>query len=144
MTAGRILAVNRSSHRKCSVKLVFLETSQNLNGLACNFIKKRLWYSCFNADFAKFLRISFFIEHLRWLTLREATSSKKIQIYKKNMSAGTFKVDVQQSFFLGGANKLVRLVAQTSQFHVKLFSFYLEYHELKSNIPVVQVRLQFL
>ena len=31
--------------------------------------KKSLWYRCFPVNFAKFLRTSFFIEHLRWLLL---------------------------------------------------------------------------
>ena len=32
-------------------------------------LKKRLWYRYFPVNFAKFLRISFFKEHLRWLLL---------------------------------------------------------------------------
>ena len=36
----------------------------------CNFIKKRLWHSCFPVDFEKFLGIPFFIEHLLWLLLK--------------------------------------------------------------------------
>ena len=65
------------------VKKVFLEISQNwqeststrvsfwikLHVEACNFLKKRLWYSCFPVNFVKFLRTPFFIGHLRWLRL---------------------------------------------------------------------------
>ena len=36
---------------------------------ACNFIKNRLQHSFFSVKFAKFLRIPFFTEHLRWLLL---------------------------------------------------------------------------
>ena len=64
----------KSSHRRCSIKKLFLIIFQNsqesdcarvsfllkLQVSACNFIKKRLWNRCF----AKFLRTSFFIEHL--------------------------------------------------------------------------------
>ena len=32
-------------------------------------LKKRLWHRCFNVNFVKFLRTSFFIEHLWWLLL---------------------------------------------------------------------------
>ena len=32
-------------------------------------LKQRLWHSCFPVNFAKFLRIPFFPEHLRWLLL---------------------------------------------------------------------------
>ena len=32
-------------------------------------LKKRLWYSCFPANFAIFLRTAFLTEHLRWLLL---------------------------------------------------------------------------
>ena len=34
---------------------------------ACNFVKKRLQRRCFPVKFLKFLRTSFFSEHLRWL-----------------------------------------------------------------------------
>ena len=36
---------------------------------ACNVIKKRPQNSCFPVKFAKFLRITFFTEHPRWLLL---------------------------------------------------------------------------
>ena len=32
-------------------------------------LKKRLWHRCFPVNFAKFLRVPFFIEHLCWLLL---------------------------------------------------------------------------
>ena len=35
---------------------------------ACNFIKKRLQYRCFQVNTAKFLRTAF-LEHLRWVLL---------------------------------------------------------------------------
>ena len=34
-----------------------------------NFTKKRLQHRCFPVKFAKFLRTTFFTEHLRWLLL---------------------------------------------------------------------------
>ena len=39
----------RSSHRRCSVKKVFLET----------LLKKGLWHRCFSENFGKFARTSF-------------------------------------------------------------------------------------
>ena len=33
------------------------------------FIKNRLQHKCFSVKFAKYLRTTFFIEHLRWLLL---------------------------------------------------------------------------
>ena len=43
------------------------------NKVAClrpgTLLKKRLWHRCFPVNFAKFLRTSFFTEHLRWLLL---------------------------------------------------------------------------
>ena len=61
------------------MKKVFLEISQNLSepffnkvaGLRLTtLLKQRLWHSCFPVNFAKFLRIPFLTEHLRWLLLR--------------------------------------------------------------------------
>ena len=62
--------------RRCSVKKVFLEISQNSQENACardsfliklqaNFIKNEFWHSCFPVNFSKFLRTPFFTEHLR-------------------------------------------------------------------------------
>ena len=34
-------------------------------------LKKRLWHRCFPVNFAKFLRTTFFIEHLWWLLLEK-------------------------------------------------------------------------
>ena len=53
----------RSSHRRCSIKKVFLKISQNSHENTCArrrpqayiFIKKRLQHRCFPLNFAKFL-----------------------------------------------------------------------------------------
>ena len=53
---------SRSSHRRCSVKKVFLEISQNSQGNTCariSLFKKRPWGRCFPVNFAKFLRTPF-------------------------------------------------------------------------------------
>ena len=36
---------------------------------AATLLKKRLWHKCFSVNFVKFLRKSFYIEHLWWLLL---------------------------------------------------------------------------
>ena len=77
--------------RKCSVKAVFLEISQNsrenncakvsflikLQALACNLFKKRLWRRCFLVNYAKFPKRSILTEHLQWLFLMIGTSVMK-------------------------------------------------------------------
>ena len=66
----------RSSHRRCSVKKVLLEISQNSQGSTCardssatllkkrlwpaTLFKKRLWHRCSPVNFAKFLRTLFY------------------------------------------------------------------------------------
>ena len=70
--------VFRSSHRRCSLKKVFLEISQNSqeNTYArvsflinlpypCNFIKKGTLTQVFSCEFYEISKNSFFIEHLR-------------------------------------------------------------------------------
>ena len=66
--------------RRCSVKKVFLKNSQNSQENMCQslffnkvaglrlttLLKKRLWHRCFPVNFAKLLRISFFVEHHWW------------------------------------------------------------------------------
>ena len=71
--------------KRCAVKKVFLEISQNSQENTCarvsffnkvaglrpaTLLKKRLWNRCFPANFTKFLRKPFFIERLRWLLLQ--------------------------------------------------------------------------
>ena len=66
--------INRIRHRRCSVKKVFLEISQNSQENTCdrvsfliklhatllkNLLKKRLSHRCFPVNFAKFLRTPF-------------------------------------------------------------------------------------
>ena len=74
--------------RRCSVKKLFLEISQNSHENTCarvsfwikldvfdlslrpaNFLWKRLWHRCFPVNFVKFLRTPFLTEYLRWLIL---------------------------------------------------------------------------
>ena len=69
----------RSSCWEVFCKKLFLEICQNLQENTCGrvsfsiklqaLLKKRLWRRCFPVNFAKFLRITFLIEHLRWLFL---------------------------------------------------------------------------
>ena len=68
--------------KKCSVKKVFLEISQNSQenisarvtffflGLSpATLLKKRIRHRCFPLNFVKFLRTPFLTEHLWWLLL---------------------------------------------------------------------------
>ena len=60
----------RSSRQDLFCK--FLEISHNSQKNACarvSFLKTRLWHRCFPVSFAKFLKISFLTEYLRWLLL---------------------------------------------------------------------------
>ena len=52
------------------------------------FIKKKLQHRCFPVNIAKFLRTTFFIEHLRWLLLYlflACGSSRLVVFYKKGV-----------------------------------------------------------
>ena len=53
----------------CSVKKVFLEVLQNTCARVPFCQRTRLWHRSFPVNFAKFLRIPFFIEYLWWLFL---------------------------------------------------------------------------
>ena len=80
---NRILSMSSQAVvRRCSLKKVFLEISQNskentsarvsffikLHGLACNlFIKKEILEQVFSREFCKISKNTFFTEHLRWL-----------------------------------------------------------------------------
>ena len=77
--------------QSCSVKKLFIEISQNsqentfarvsfLLKLLKKLLKKRLWHRCFPVNFAKFWRISFLIEHLRWPILKKYLNYVNIRI----------------------------------------------------------------
>ena len=76
MKLNKIL-VSEAVTRRCSVKEVFLESSQNSQEKTCAIesfwikkrFKKRLWHRCFSVNFAKFLRTSILTEHVWWLPL---------------------------------------------------------------------------
>ena len=75
--------------RRCSIKKMFLEISQNSQENTCarvsfliklraTLLKKRLWHRCFPLNFAKFLRTLFLTEHLRWLLLYQTLDEEKM------------------------------------------------------------------
>ena len=69
-----VSAASEAVAQRCSVKKVFLEISQNSKENTCVrvpfLIKRRLWRRCFSVNFEKFLRTTFFTEHLSWLLLQ--------------------------------------------------------------------------
>ena len=70
--------------RRCSVKRVFLEISQNSRKNICARVsfpvkicqKKRLWQRCFPVNFMKTLRTYFLTEHRQWLLLQYQISNQ--------------------------------------------------------------------
>ena len=62
----------RSSHRRCSIKKVFLKTSQNQQENTCArvslLVKLQVWgwYRCFPVNFEKFLRTHFYRTPTLW------------------------------------------------------------------------------
>ena len=88
---------------RCSVKKLFLKILQNsqkkntcasevlFNNIAevCNFFLKKLWYRCFPANFAKFLRTSICIVHLRSLLLSQLLSCKFCKIFQSSRPCQT-------------------------------------------------------
>ena len=62
---------------------------------ACNFIKNRLQHRCFPANILKFLKTAVFIEHHRWLLLKENKNSFFIssgqEVYLRTTTLKNFK-----------------------------------------------------
>ena len=60
--------------------------SSNIHRKTPDFIKKRLQHRCFPVNIAKFLRTAFFIEHLRWLLIKndsfKGTNILKLKLVK--------------------------------------------------------------
>ena len=53
-------------------------------------LKKRFWHRCFPVNFAKFLRMSFLTEHLRWLPL-SITDHTVVKLYMDILSVFKLK-----------------------------------------------------
>ena len=86
LSASKLYFITEPVVRRCSVKKVFLEITQNLQENTCarvssliklqasglrssTLLKKRLWHLYFPVSFAKFLITPFLTEHLWWLLL---------------------------------------------------------------------------
>ena len=77
------ISLLRSSRSEVFCKKMFLQNLQisqenictrvpffiKLQAWPATLLKKDLWHRCFSVKFGKFLRTSFFMEHLRWLHL---------------------------------------------------------------------------
>ena len=83
------LAPIRSSHRRCSVKKMFLEISQNSQENICvrdSFLIKSLWHRCFPVNFTKlhhFCPIHSRFSCKRYLLLRKSRNSYRRCSVKK-------------------------------------------------------------
>ena len=81
---SEIKSVDRSSHRRCSVKKGILRNFTKFTGKylcqslffnkvaglsPATLLKKRLWHRCFRVNFARFTRTPFLTEHPWWLLL---------------------------------------------------------------------------
>ena len=62
--------------------------------------KKRLQHRCVPVNFKKFSRVSFFIEHLRWLLLYWQLKTLRLSLFSKSFYSFLFLVEGQQWKFL--------------------------------------------
>ena len=89
MWSLRLWGSAKSSHRRCSIKKVFLKISENsqentcvrasflinLQAETCNFIKKETLTQVFSCEFSEIFKNNFFAEQLR------ATDSVQHKVY---------------------------------------------------------------
>ena len=62
-----VLEISQYSQENTCVRESFLNKVAGLR--PATLLKKSLWHRCLPVNFAKFLRIPFFTEHVRWLLL---------------------------------------------------------------------------
>ena len=81
----------RSSRKRCSRKKVYLKISQNSQENTCTRVsllikfkarhvtlfKKSLWHRCFPVSFVKFIKDTFFTEHLRTIPFANSSFIKQ-------------------------------------------------------------------
>ena len=137
---------NKSNHKSCSAKKMFLKTSQNPQGNifvrfffliklqpeVCNFIWKRLWHRCFLVNFKKFLRTPFLkstFGHCFWvhwflrytniyLQATETICFHKNYWNKKSKNISMFKVNTRNTREMCKiCSKLIIKTPDWSQWH---------------------------
>ena len=81
---------------------------------------KRLWHWCFTVNFAKFLRIPLFTEHLWWLFLKSPILKQKINTYKLLMNCTFFPHTV---FKPQDSNRAQQICHMTLQFFCLCIDF---------------------
>ena len=69
----------------CEIQKIFKNTLIQNSSSGC-FCQKRLQHKCLTVKFAKFLRTSFFTEHLRWLLLNGRFCLVRCVITRINMT----------------------------------------------------------
>ena len=57
-----------------------LRNFAKFTGKPATLLKKRLWHRCFPVNFVKFLRTTFFMEHLSWLLLELFLQGQDLKI----------------------------------------------------------------
>ena len=89
---------------------------------SCDFIKRRLQHRCFPVNIAKFLRTTFFIEHLWWLLLNFLQNLLKITV-KKVISQWRFSQKFLRNHFLVLAATFLLKITLLQVFPNFCFSF---------------------
>ena len=93
----------RSSHQRCYARKGVLRNFTKFTekrlcqslffdkvaGLSpVTLLKKKLWHGCFPVNFVKFLRTSFYLEHLWWLLLNHAIHLRNRKVSTATISVG--------------------------------------------------------
>ena len=98
------ISINKSSHRRCSVKKGLLINFVKFPGKhpcrPANLLKNRLWHRCFPVSFAKFLRICFLQNISGRMLLYRNMEVMKAGYLKKNISTNTYKKQYKKFYFI--------------------------------------------
>ena len=98
------ISINKSSHRRCSVKKGLLINFVKFPGKhpcrPANLLKNRLWHRCFPVSFAKFLRICFLQNISGRMLLYRNMEVMKAGYLKKNISTNTYKKQYKKFYFV--------------------------------------------
>ena len=103
-TSNVDFVINRSSHRRCSVKKTFLKISQYSQEnicVGCKFIEKRLQHRRFPVNIVKFLRTPILENICEWLLLYKiylSSDDLKRHITKKHRSSKAQEISSSDCF----------------------------------------------
>ena len=117
----------QNSQENTCVRVSFLIKLEAIGLRPATLFKNRLWHWCFPANFAKFLRTSFIIEHLWWLLLKILTI-RAVQVFSAEPISTVVSFSrifsIHQEHLFSGIRECLLFIFFTAMCQARIYSLY--------------------